>query len=245
MKNLIHLRSWLAVAVIVVSAWWLAGAARGQSTAPATAGTNYPPALENAQSAVRLLALQSPNPYVRETVTHDRDADWTIDLAKMTFSVKIHGPEEKTATGKLVSAGDSRATATFDDEATFSRGWVVPADTKLTAEEAVRLLVELSKRMPEDTMVKRICEAMKDATSEADPSTGEVNGRGSGSTAIEYWRISLQERTFRLSESHEEMNQGYSGSFGWDKDKKWTAWPILFTTAVIGRGMSEHVLIPK
>ena len=245
MKNLIHIRSGLALAVIVVSASWLAVEARGQSTTPATAGTNNPPAMQNAQTAVRLLALQSPNPYVRETVYHDRDADWTMDLAKLTFSVKIRGPDEKVATGKLVLAGDGQATAAFDDEAALSRGWVVPADTKLTADETVRCLVEMSARMPENLMLKRICEAMKDAKPETDPSTGEVNGRGNGPTASEYWQISLQERTFRLSESHVEVNQAFSGSFGWDKDKKWTAWPILFETAVQRGGISEHVLIPK
>lgn len=245
MRNLIRARMGLAVFVAAITAGWLAVEARGQSTAPVTAATNNPPTMQNAQTAVRLLALQSPNPYVRETVYHDRDADWTIDLAKLTFSVKIRGPEEKTATGKLVPVGDGWTTATFDDETALSRGWVVPADTKLTADEAVRCLMEMSGRMPEDTMLKRICEAMKDAKPETDPSTGEVNGRGSGATASEYWQISLQERTFRLSESHVEVNQGYSGSFCWDKDKKWTAWPILFETAVQRGGMSEHVLIPK
>ena len=245
MKNLIHIRSGLAVAVIVGLTGLLAIEARGQSTAAVPAGTNNAPAMQNAQTAVRLLALQSPNPFVRETVYAERDKDWTIDLAKLTFSVKIRGPEAKTATGKLVMAGDGQATAAFDDEAALSRGWVVPTETKLTAEEAVRCLVEMSDDMPEDTMLKRICDAMKAAKPEADPSTGEVKGRGNGATASEYWQISLQERTFWILMSHVEDNQGYSGSFGWNKDKKWTAWPILFTTAVIGRGMSEHVLIPK
>ena len=64
MRNLMRRQIGLAVFVTAITAGWLSGESLGQSAAPETARTNKPPAIENAQSAVRLVALQSPNPFV-------------------------------------------------------------------------------------------------------------------------------------------------------------------------------------
>ena len=79
------------------------GQTQGQSTVTAlTPDPNNQLTMENAQMVVRLLALQSPNPYVREMAYHDHDADWTIDLKAKTFFVKIPGLQDNSSTEKIL-----------------------------------------------------------------------------------------------------------------------------------------------
>ena len=103
--------------------------------------------IDLANMAVQLLALKSPNPYVREMAYHEHDADWAMDLKAGTFAVKIAGLQNKVFTGKLQPTVRGVATATFDDEAALARDWIVPAELVLTAEDAKRCLAEMADRM--------------------------------------------------------------------------------------------------
>jgi hypothetical protein len=233
MKNLIRVRKILAAALAVAMAGWLVGGVPGRGAAPAS-GPNRPWTMESAQAVTRELALRSPNPFVRETAYHDRDADWSIDLATRTFSVKIHGPEEKVCTGKLVPTTGGRSTAVFDDEAALSRGWVVPADHKLTSEEARRCLTEMGGRHYGLELLQHMCGVLKNAVWKVDPATDEVTCSASSGRGPQTYsgRINLRERTFTLrmnqvGEWRDIQQVDYSGGFGWNKDRTWTAWPIL------------------
>jgi outer membrane protein assembly factor BamB len=247
MRNLLRARMGLAVSVAAATATWLAGEARGQIGAPGGAGSNNPTAMQTAQMAVRLLALRSPNPYVRETAYHDRDEDWSFDLAARTFSVKLRGPAERLCRGKLVPAGGGETTAVFDDEASLSREWVVPTNTVLTADEAQRCLTEMGQRMTGPDLLKTLCGALKGTADSENPATGEVTGSGqvARSNVGFRWSIDLHARTFilRLIQMSTEVSS-YSGRFGWDKEHKWTAWPVGEVHHTMAGTQPERPVIP-
>jgi hypothetical protein len=219
------------------------GAPTATASAPATAASA--PAMDRrltmqrAQTIVRAMALESPNPYVRETAYHNRDADWTINLPALTFAVKIRGAEEKVYTGKLTATGNGWATATLDEEEALWRAWVVPTDAVLTADEARQCLLEMCGRMADEAVVKSWGEAMKGAEVTADAKTGEWSGSASGNLENFNWRINLKNRTFAVEEGAVEVTQSISGRFGWDKEHHWTAWPIVGGITFFG-GRSQH-----
>jgi hypothetical protein len=251
------------------------------ATALSTSITNSQLTMENAQMAVRLLALQSPNPYVREMAYHDHDTDWSIDLKAKTFSVKIHGLQDKTFTGKLqpadpgavIAPKDNMAlarnislippedrlqvVANFDDEGTLSGDWIVPADAVLTVEEASRCLAAMGERMvdpyPQEVsanpamryganFLKTLVAAMKGVPFKADAATGRITGSAApprSGLQID-WRVYLCEKTFYIQNVAPGAESGFhgefSGRFGWDKDRHWTAWPIDMTGGIMGPG---------
>ncbi len=239
--------------VLVIVMCLAAGQMHGQSTSRAsTDGTGSPTDLENAQAAIRLLALRSPNPYVRQTAYHDRDTDWSFDLPAGTFSVKIRGPEEKTCSGKLVYLESNKWTATFDDEEALSRDWIVSPDSVLTPEEARRCLSEMGNRMSGPDILKRICDAMKNALPTEPSATGELTDYVKSSSENVNWHINLREKTFTLhmdqaGGSGSRYTNDISGRFGYDKDHKWTAWPVeLTSTSNTGRGSQpSQPVIPE
>jgi hypothetical protein len=231
-----------------------------QSAAPAvsTAGAESPFTKENARMAVQLAALKSPNPFVREMAYHDHDADWSFALKAGTFSVKSTGLQGNVFRGKLQSAEKGTATATFDDEPALSRNWIVPADTVLTAEEATRCLAAMGERLTDPdpsnlsdpNFLKTLCAVMKGVEPKVDAATGQMTGAGRTTPllrAVE-WRINLRARTFEIHSAmignEPALEVNYSGRFGWDKNRQWTAWPIEMTSgnrisinggAIIGR----------
>ena len=143
----------------------------GGAPAMATAAGDTQVKMEDARTAVQWLALKSPNPYVREMAYHQHDGDWSFDLKKGTFSVKIAELQNKIVTGtlrsvtpnavivpedqgplgqkilQLLPADSLQVAAAFDDEGALSRDWIVPADAVLTEEEAGRCLAVMGGRM--------------------------------------------------------------------------------------------------
>jgi hypothetical protein len=226
--------------------------ATGTASAPATAASAPAAVLDRrltvqrAQTIVRAMALESPNPYVRETVYHDRDADWTINLPALTFAVKIRGAEEKVYTGKLTPTGNGWAKAAFDEEAALWRGWTVPADAVLTAEAAERCLAEMCGRMADESVMQSLGEAMKGAALTAEPATGEWTASASREGEYFNWHINLRERIFTVDEGAGDVMQSFTGRFGWDKERHWTAWPIVGVMTVGGARAqrTEYLVIP-
>jgi hypothetical protein len=215
------------------------------ASAPATAASM--PALvdkrltmQRAQTIVRGMALQSPNPYVRETAYHDRDGDWKIDLPGLTFAVKIRGAEEKVYTGKLTPTGNGWATAVFDEDAALRRAWVVPTDAVLSAEEARKCLVAMCARLSEEPVMRSLGETLKGTEVTEDVATGEWTGSATGNQENFNWRISPKKRTFAVEEGAVEVTQSLSGCFGWDKEHHWMAWPIVGGITYFG-GRTQHL----
>lgn len=221
-----------------------------RATSPAARGTSVTPfgsrvfTMQRAQSIVLELALKSPNPYVRETAYHDRDADWSVDMAALTFAVKIRGVEEKTYKGKLTPTADGWATAAFDDETALGRDWIVPADEALTAIEATRRLAEMCERMAGEAALKSWGEAMKSN----DMTVWRTTGEGTGATRRDNdqftWRIDPKGRTFSVTATVVDATYTYSGRFGWDKNHKWMAWPIVGGMSTRGSARRDYLAIP-
>ena len=261
MRNETWMRNGTRVVLLAVAAW-VAGGVRGQSTAPGRdSGESW--TKESAERAVQLLALKSPNPYVREMAYHEHDGDWALDLKKGEFSVKIAELDRKVVTGKLQPTVRGVATATFDDEAGLSRDWIVPREVALSAEDAQRCLTEMADRMDDPrpmilspdpstwysaTYVKTLVAAMKDLRLQLDatgeqltnspPRGGGMGGVGTVQPLNVEWRIFLRERTFTVRcqqpMAESAMRCDFAGRFGWDKDRHWTAWPVEMTAGVIG-----------
>ena len=219
--------------------------------------------LETARMAVQLLALKSPNPFVREMAYHEHDADWAFDLWAGTFAVKIAGLQGKVYTGTF------QPTAAFDDEAGLSKGWIVPADALLSLEEANRCLAEMGQRLddprPRDystadaskwfspQLIKTFIAAMKGVETKVDARTGQITGSGTKSQWRVGWSINLSERTFDIWGQYTIIDvatqAGFTGRFGWDKDRKWTAWPIEMRTGSMtarnGANLGKRAAVPE
>jgi len=237
------MRTWrMAVMWMVVAAG--VGGAMAAGTVPAAAGRGagsfvgprVEPGVGDGRMAVQLLALRSPNPYVREMAYHEHDGDWVLDEKGEKFSVKVAGMEGRAVTGKL-QVEKGILVARFDDEAGLARGWVVPADAKLTVEEARRLLMDMGERLAEPdptnltdpNRLKRLCAMLKGLELREDVTTGQVRGFVPGPGFIEC-RISVSDRIFRIRgqeriSSMSGHEDDFTGYFGWDKERKWTAWP--------------------
>lgn len=183
--------------------------------------------VQRAQSLVRELALKSPNPYVRETAYHDRDADWSIDAVAMKFTVKIRGPQEKTLSGKLTPTTNGWATAAFDDEAALGGDWNVRPQEVLTPEEASRRLSEMCERLAGEAVLKAWGGVIKDVDLRMDRTTGESTASMIKGNDRYAWRIDPKARTFSMTDEGADATYNYSGRFGWDKNHKWMAWPIV------------------
>lgn len=209
-------------------------ATRAQGRASPVQGSTTREDAAKAQGAeLRLMALQHPNPYVRETAYHDHDRDWAVDSAKGVFSVIIRDPDPRTVTG-VMKLSDKDWVVKFDDEKKLADGWTPPADAKLTAEQTVGALSDMCARWDFEMHLKWCGTLLKDAVPVA--GVGEIRFKNE-TLPYRNWRIDLKSRTFHLSDGTVDVFHDYDGMFGWDKQKRWTAWPLYYTHLVTQSGI--------
>jgi hypothetical protein len=217
------------------------------ATAPASTAGSFPiPAaivpesltLDRASMLAHEAALFHPNPFIRECAYHDHDAAWSFDLNNRQFTLTLD--EQGSIIHGIFSSSQSGdwAVEILNDKA-LSDPWVPPATSQLSLEQARVALQAMCSSFP-DTTLQGFGKALDSAVTIDTPE----NPRPLKQTK---WIVDLQNRTFTVTSIFVDVGNEFHGQFGWDKARKWTAWPTTYAhiTTTGGFRHDTYIAIPK
>jgi hypothetical protein len=192
---------------------------------------------------LQTMALMHANPYIRQAAYQDHERDWHLDVENQKFTLEIRDPERRTLAGTFVDA-QGTLRPRFDDDEKLAGPWTPPADAALDFETARTALVAMCNDWSFDTRLSNFGAGLKNVQA---PPEGDVVDITAGAGSISgQWRIDLKARTFHVSQSGAGTGSGYDGTFGWDKNKHWVAWPTYVMNVMGGpRGGRGTLAIPN
>ncbi|HEX2970686.1 MAG TPA: hypothetical protein VHP11_00030, partial [Tepidisphaeraceae bacterium] len=191
---------------------------------------NFKNTLTQAQFLVHELALNCPNPFIREAAYRDHDKEWTIDLAKHTFTLTMHTETPSASAGTFSRLRDGRWGATLDKADALTRDWVPAENEPMASDVAKDALLTMCAAMKSDANMDALGKALKTGTWTVDRETHRATGKDDGKSLRHFsWAIDLQRREFIAAQTYMDTEQQYWGRFGWNKRRQWVAWPMRMT----------------